>query len=193
MSYGEFKDFFLPLGCFSIHQIEIWQEQFDRNNLHRWVKQGKLIRLRQGFYTFPSLKSHDDVPFYFANKMYAPSYISLESALSLYSMIPEGVIQTTSVTTRKTKTFQNPFGNFIYRSVKPELMFGYSIEQTSLSKNWSVLLAVPEKALLDFLYLNTQYNSLDDMRELRFDIDFMEEDLNIDRLDEYLSRYESKT
>lgn len=72
-------------------------------------------------------------------------------------------------------------------------MFGYSIEQTSLSKNWSVLLAVPEKALLDFLYLNTQYNSLDDMRELRFDIDFMQEDLNIDRLDEYLSRYESKT
>ena len=193
ISYGEFKDFFLPLGCFSIHQIEIWQEQFDRNNLHRWVKQGKLIRLRQGFYTFPSLKSHGDVPFYFANKMYAPSYISLESALSFYSMIPEGVIQTTSVTTRKTKTFQNPFGNFIYRSVKPELMFGYSIEQTSLSKNWSVLLAVPEKALLDFLYLNTQYNSLDDMRELRFDIDFMQEDLNIDRLDEYLSRYESKT
>ncbi len=192
ISYVEFRDFFFPLGCFSIHQVRIWQERFDRNNLHRWEKQGKLIRLRQGYYTFPALKEHGDVPFYFANKIYAPSYISLESALSFYGMIPEGVIQITSVTARKTKTFQNPFGNYIYRSVKPELMFGYSMEQSSLSNNWSMLLAVPEKALLDFLYLNPQYDSKEDMRELRLDIDFMQEDLNVARLDEYLMRFESK-
>ena len=192
ISYVEFRDFFLPLGCFSIHQVEIWREQFDRNNLDRWEKQGKLIRLRQGYYTFPALKGHGDAPFYFANKMYAPSYISLESALSFYGMIPEGVIQITSVTARKTKTFQNQFGNFIYRSVKPDLMFGYSMEQSNLSNNWSMLLAVPEKALLDFLYLNPQYDSREDMRELRLDIDFMQEDLNVARLDEYLMRFESK-
>jgi len=192
ISYIEFRDFFSQFGYFSIHQVYIWNEKFDRNNLRRWEKQGKLIRLRQGFYTFPSLLQDIDASLYFANKIYAPSYISLESALSFYGMIPEGVAQITSVTSRKTQTFHNRFGSYIYRTVKPELMFGYSIEKSSLSNNWNMLLAFPEKALLDFLYLNPQYNSQKDMKELRFDIDFMQEELNIDRLDEYLIRFESK-
>ena len=192
ISFLEFRDFFFPLGCFSIHQVKIWKAQFDRNNFSRWVKQGKIIRLRQGYYTFPALKAEGDAPFYFANKLYDPSYISLESALAFYGMIPEGVIQITSVTARKTKSFHNPFGNFIYRSVKPELMFGYSIEKSNLSTNWNILLASPEKALLDFLYLNPQYDTEKDMQELRLDIDFMQEELAIGRLDEYLERFESK-
>jgi len=192
ISYVEFKDFFLPLGCFSTHQVKTWNEQFDRNNFGRWEKQGKLVRLRQGYYTFPSLQANGDAPFYFANKIYAPSYVSLQSALSFYGIIPEGVIQITSITARKTKNFQNPFGQYIYRSVKPELMFGYSIEKSNLSTNWNILLASPEKALLDFLYLNPQYDTEKDMQELRLDIDFMQEELAIGRLDEYLERFESK-
>lgn len=192
ISFLEFRDFFFPLGCFSIHQVKIWKAQFDRNNFSRWVKQGKIIRLRQGYYTFPALKAEGDAPFYFANKLYDPSYISLESALAFYGMIPEGVIQITSVTARKTKSFHNPFGNFIYRSVKPELMFGYTREISSYSNNWSMLLAVPEKALLDFLYLNPQYDSSKDMQDLRLDIDFMQDDLDVERLDEYVMQFKSK-
>ncbi len=71
-------------------------------------------------------------------------------------------------------------------------MFGYSMEQSTLSNNWSMLLVVPEKALLDFLYLNPHYDSQEDIRELRLDIDFMQEDLNVDLLDEYLMKFESK-
>lgn len=192
ISYLEFRDFFSQAGYFSIHQVKIWNDNFDRNNLGRWEKQGKLIRLRQGFYTFPALKELSDAPFYFANKIYSPSYISLESALSFYGMIPEGVINITSVTSRKTKSFQNVIGNYFYRSVKPELMFGYLVEQSALSKKWHILLASPEKALLDFLYLNPQYDSIADMRELRLDIDFMQDELNVDRFDEYLIRFRSK-
>ena len=107
-------------------------------------------------------------------------------------MIPEGIIQITSVTARKTKNFHNSFGHFIYRTVKPELMFGYSIEKSTFSPNWSTYLALPEKALLDFLYLNPQYNTERDMRDLRLDIDFMHEDLNIQRLDEYLIHFKTK-
>lgn len=192
ISFLEFRDFFFSLGCFSIHQVKIWNEQFDRNNFRRWEKQGKIIRLRQGYYTFPALKANGDAPFYFANKIYAPSYISLESALSFYGMIPEGVIQITSVTARKPRSFHNSFGNYIYRSVKSELMFGYSIEKSTLSHNWNIWLALPEKALLDFLYLNPQYDSQKDMQELRLDIDFMQEALNVERLDEYLIQFKSK-
>ena len=156
ISYLAFRDFFSPLGCFSTHQVKIWNEQFDRNNFGRWEKQGKLIRLRQGYYTFPSCKGNGDAPYYFANKIYAPSYVSLQSALSFYGMIPEGVVQITSVTSRKTASFHNPFGEYIYQSVKPQLMFGYSIEKSNFTNTWSMLLASPEKALLDLLYLNPQ-------------------------------------
>lgn len=192
ISYLAFRDFFSPLGCFSTHQVKIWNEQFDRNNFGRWEKEGKLTRLRQGYYTFPSFKENGDAPFYFANKIYAPSYVSLQSALSFYGMIPEGVVQITSVTARKTASFQNSFGEFIYRSVQPHLMFGYTSEKSNLTKNWSMLLATPEKALLDLLYLNPQYNSETDMQELRLDSDFMQEELNVTRLDEYLYRFGSK-
>jgi predicted transcriptional regulator of viral defense system len=192
ISYLAFRDFFSPLGCFSTYQVKIWNEQFDRNNFGRWEKQGKLIRLRQGYYTFPSYKGNGDAPYYFANKIYPPSYVSLHSALSFYGMIPEGVVHITSVTSRKTARFQNPFGEFIYQSIKPQLMFGYSSEKSSLTPTWNMLLASPEKALLDLLYLNPQYNSETDMQELRLDIDFMQEELNVTRLDEYLSRFASK-
>jgi len=148
--------------------------------------------LRQGYYTFPSAKEDADAPFYFANKLYAPSYISLHSALSFYGMIPEGVVQITSITSRKTAFFDNPIGQFSYRSVKPELMFGYSIEKSNLHPQWGVLLALPEKALLDLLYLNPHYKTAADLQELRLDIDFMHDELKVDRLDEYLSLFKSK-
>ena len=192
ISYLDFRDFFSPLGCFSTHQVKTWNAEFDRNNLGRWVQQGKLIRLRQGYYTFPSFKENGDAPFYFANKIYAPSYVSLQSALSFYGMIPEGVVHITSVTARKTASFHNPFGEYSYRSVKPQLMFGYTSEKSNLTNTWSILLALPEKALLDLLYLNPQYNSEKDMQELRLDIDFMQEELDVARLDEYLDRFGSK-
>ncbi|NLV84631.1 MAG: hypothetical protein GXY60_08705 [Spirochaetales bacterium] len=192
MAFVDFKEFFISLGCFSIHQVKVWNEKFDRNNLRRWEKQGKLIRLRQGFYTFSTVTEHGDAPFYFANKIYAPSYISLESALSFHGIIPEGVIQITSVTARKTKIFQNNLGSYIYRSIKPDLMFGYTIQQSTLSHRWSIMMASPEKALLDYLYLNPHYDSKQDMLELRFDSDFMHAELNIEVLDEYLEKFQSK-
>ena len=192
ISYLEFRDFFISLGCFSIHQVKIWNADFNRNNLGRWEKQGKIIRLRQGYYAFPSLLKQGDAPFYLANKMYAPSYISLESALSFHGMIPEGVIPMTSITTRKTKKFHNAFGDFTYQTEKPELLFGYTIEQSTRSNGWSILLATPEKALLDLLYLRPHYNSLGDMQQLRLDVDFMNQELNTDRLDEYVTRFGSK-
>ena len=83
---------------------------FSRNNLVHWTNQGLLIRLRQGHYTFPEYKGRADYSFYFANRIYRPSYISLHTALSFYGIIPESVVQITSVTSLKTASFTNAFG-----------------------------------------------------------------------------------
>lgn len=76
------------------------------------MDKGLLIRLRQGFYTFPEYKSKPDYPLYFANRMYRPSYINLHTALAFYGMIPEAVVQITSVTSLKTAYFHNAIGEY---------------------------------------------------------------------------------
>ena len=178
------------LACFNINQIYAWDPDFNRNNLVRWTKQGLIIRLRQGYYTFPEYGSKSDYIWYFANRIYRPSYISLHTALAFYGMIPEAVIQITSVTSLKTVSFSNAFGEYSYYSVKEELLFGY--EHKPVQDNLTLLFAKPEKAILDLLYLYPFYNSVQELEELRLDESFMEEDLNRELLKEYSVRFKSK-
>jgi predicted transcriptional regulator of viral defense system len=190
MNYLKFKEKMVDLGCFNTHQVYAWAPDFDRNNFVRWTKKGLLIRLRQGFYTFPEYKSKPGYPLYFANRMYRPSYISLHTALAFYGMIPEAVVQITSVTSLKTAYFQNAIGEYQYRSLRKELMFGYEIK--AISEGKSLLLAQPEKALLDLLYLYPFYKTSEEMMDLRLDEDFLHEELDFQRLRDYSSKYESK-
>ena len=60
MNYLVFKEKMFELSCFNINQIYVWQPHFDRNNLTRWLKKGMLVRLRQGYYTFPEYKKKPD-------------------------------------------------------------------------------------------------------------------------------------
>lgn len=189
----EFRDTFSSLGCFSTHQVHVWDPGFDRNNFGRWEKQGKLIRLRQGYYALVLLKTMGDSPFYCANKIYAPSYISVHSALAFHGMIPEAVVQITSVTARKTAWFENQLGQFSYQTIKPELFFGYSIETSETHPTWSICMANPEKALLDLLYLNSYLKTEQDMLDLRLDEDFMHDTFNRERFQSYLVRFNSKS
>lgn len=125
MTYLEFRTQLFDLGCFSIRQVYAWQPDFDRNNLTRWIKKGLLVRLRQEYFAFSEYLRRPDFAQYIANRIYRPSYISLHTALSFYGLIPEAVVQITSVSTLKTATFRNPFGEYSYKSIKNELMFGY--------------------------------------------------------------------
>ena len=134
-------------------------------------KKGYLIRLRQGYFAFAEYKGKSDYGFYFANRMYRPSYISLHTALAFYGVIPEAVVQITSVTSLKTASFTNDFGEFAYRNLKERLMFGYDLK--SMADKRTILLATPEKALLDLLYLYPFYNNEEEMEALRLDDDFL--------------------
>ena len=179
------------LVCFSNDQVYSWQPGFDRNNLSRWIKKGLLIRLRQGYFTFPEYKGKPDYPWYFANRMYRPSYISLHSALSFHGIIPESVIQITSVTSLKTAYFVNLFGEYSYKTIKKELMYGYVLK--TMSDGRTLQIADPEKALFDLLYLYPEYSTTQDMLDLRLDEEYLQNDLKKNLLHEYISQFKSKT
>ena len=137
-----------------------------RVQIHRWTKTGKLLRLRKGLYAFAEPYQRQPLsPPALAAVIYPPSYLSLQWALGFYGLIPERVVTLTSVTTRQTNAFQNPLGNFAYRHVKPVLFTGY---RKLAMGNEAVWMASPEKALLDFWYLETGAWTTARMREMRF-------------------------
>jgi len=190
MNFLEFRSRFQSLAYFTTNQVYASYPEFDRNNLGRWVRKGYLVRLRQGYYAFPDYKESKEFTLYFANKIYKPSYISLYTALSFYGIIPEAIPQITSVTTLKTTRFSNDFGEFSYKNIKPDMMFGYDLKE--LRDGRRIMFATPEKALIDLLYLYPFYNTEHDLEELRLDESYMEIEFNAERLTEFSDRIGSK-
>ena len=189
MLYQDFHKAMSLQACFSSNQVYAWRPGFDKNNLGRWVKKGLLIKLRNGYYTFPQNIDEPNFAYFLATRMYRPSYISLHSSLSFYGLIPESVIQVTCVSTLKTNTFRNIFGEFSYRTIKPRGFFGYN--HLPSAKGRIVYMAKPEKALLDLLYLYPFYKSDNDFKVLRFDEYFLEEKLNIEQLMAYTVKFKN--
>jgi len=190
MNYLDFRKKLFDLGCFSTDQVFAWQPGFDRTNLGRWLKKGLLIRLRQRWYCFPEYLEKADFAYYFANKIYSPSYISLHTALAFHGMIPESVVQITSVTSLKTNQFSNSFGEYSYKSIKPQLMFGFDLKP--MPDGRVLKIASPEKAILDLLYLYPEYNTVQALNDLRLDEDFMAETINKEMLLDYSAKFNSK-
>jgi len=137
-----------------------------RRQLNRWVHAGKVIMLRRGVYTLAPLYARTRLhPFVAANALRKASYVSLQSALAYYGMIPEYTPVTTSVSTRRPEEVDTPLGRFLFRHVKSTLLFGFREQQVCPGQR--ALLATPEKALLDLLYLTPDSDSPDYLRELR--------------------------
>lgn len=105
-------------------------------------------------------------------------------------MIPEAVVQVVSVTSLKTSSFSNSIGEYSYHSVKESLMFGYEFKP--MADNRTILLATPEKALLDLLYLYPFYNSEQGLEELRLDEDYLNDDLDKNLLMDYCNKFHSR-
>ncbi len=133
--------------------------------LSRWVRSGKLIQLRRGFYMLPEALRRETPPHaWLANLLVSPSYLSLESALELQGLIPERVRMVQSVTSARPCNLQTPLGRLSYRHVKPELLFGYRELQLA---GRAALVARPEKALLDLVHLSRGELSPERITELR--------------------------
>jgi predicted transcriptional regulator of viral defense system len=125
-----------------------------------------------------------------ANKIYDPSYISFEMALSYYDLIPETVYQITSASSRKTQAFKTDLASFSYRKIKPELMFGYALQKLG---SYNFKIAEPEKAVLDFFYLNSRLKSEGDFEELRINADEFQKKVNVGKLKKYLKLFSNKS
>lgn len=155
MDFTVFKNKLRDLPLISMRDL-MPPEKADQallNQLVRWQKKRLLIQLRRGLYI---LNENDraltpSVSF-IANRLYEPSYVSLEYALNRYGLIPERVTEVTSISTRKTARFKNAWGTFTYQHVKPHAFRGF--REAKDSAGLSFFIAEPEKALIDFFYLN---------------------------------------
>jgi predicted transcriptional regulator of viral defense system len=174
---------------FSVREIGKYFPGFDNRRLVEWQKKGYIQKIRNQYYRFENHKVDEGYLFYCANTIYTPSYVSLESALSFYGFIPEGVFQITSCTTLKTNTFETPAGNFDYRNLKPSLFFGYNL------KPWNghhYAIAGPEKTVIDYLYLHAEMNGADDFESLRWNAIEIKNTLSFDILNGYVKYIDSK-
>ncbi len=133
-----------------------------QQQLSDWASIQKIIQLRRGIYTLPDRQPH---PFIVANRLVIGSYVSLQMALSYYHLIPEHVAVVTSITTQRPGKFENQFGRFHYRHIKPSLFYG--IDYRLLVGDEYAYVATPEKALLDLIYLRPRGDSNEYIESLR--------------------------
>ncbi len=111
--------------------------------LSRLVRYGVLERARRGVYQLtlrPGEVSHT------ANLLYAPSYLSFESALARYGILSQVPYTLSFATTRRSKRITLGAAVVEFHQLRHDLFFGYTLEQ-------GLYVAEAEKALLDELYL----------------------------------------
>jgi predicted transcriptional regulator of viral defense system len=186
MTFIQFKSALSAFSVFSLADIRTIYPNFDRRRLTEWQHKGYIRKITKGLYTFSDIELNEEMLFYIANKLYRPSYISLETALSYYQLIPEAVYSITSVCTRKTNRFDTPVGYFSYRTISPKLFYGYEITSKTIK------IASIEKTLIDFFYLNTQINTVEAFDSLRIDRKVLIEQLDEKKLKEQLEIFDSK-
>ncbi len=169
---NEFAELAKKLPVVSLADIRSTMPGLRQETLSRWNRSGKIIMVAPGYYVLPDETTDETDLFSIAGRLYTPSFVSLESALSFYRLIPDTVLSVTSVCTRKTRRINSPLCTFIYRSIQPQFFFGY---EAKIGRNYSFLMASPERAVVDLLYLRRDISSAEDMRELRFDSEIFNE------------------
>ena len=137
---------------------------------------GQLVKLKKGLYVVsPEVTGVPICAPLCANHIYGPSYVSLQWALRWYGLIPEQVMMMTSVTTKRSRDFENALGTFSYYQVSHAYYpIGVRIVEDASGVNY--MMASPEKALCDAI-LNDSYLPSQSMRQL---YQYLEEDIRLD-------------
>ena len=189
MRYESLVNLTMTLPCFDLALlVQAFGDRRDliRVQLSRWMRQGRVIGLRRGMYTLAEMYRHTTVaPAALANAIYKPSYLSGVWALGHYDMIPERVVWLTSVTSRVPRRFENSFGVFDYRNIKQDCFFGY---RAVAHAGADILVAEPEKALLDHWHLTAGEWTTDRLEEMRYQ---HVEQVEANRLRDYGRRFNS--
>ncbi len=183
MKYVEFKKKLANHQVIDIRNVINLFGKIDKRRLYEWQKQDYIKRLSNNYYIFTDAITDDSLLKYIANKIYPPSYIALESALSQYNLIPEAVFQIKSITTMKTKKIQYDLGYFSYHSIKKPLFFGYGLKGNDTNL---FFISDPEKTVLDYLYFNHHLSTDDDFKTLRINSEVFQEIISPKKLYGYL-------
>ncbi|MFA5669235.1 MAG: hypothetical protein WC967_08325 [Balneolaceae bacterium] len=150
--------------------------QSPNDKISELIKSKELISIRRGLYIAgPKLDLPSPNPFLIANHLRGPSYVSLESALSYWNMIPERAYEISSVTIKTSTVYKTPVGRFSYHQLKTPY-YSYGIRSIEYSPKQTVLVASPEKALCDKIVLTPKIN----LRSIKQTREFLKEDLRID-------------
>jgi predicted transcriptional regulator of viral defense system len=190
LTYFDLRKALIEYQVFSTGDIKKYFPGFDTKRLVEWQKKKYIHKLINKWYLFAEIAVDEMLLYRISNCLCRPSYISLESALSFYHLIPEGVYSQQAITTRKTIRYKTSTGVFNYRTLKPAFFFGYRI----LHKDkLPVLMAEPEKALLDYLYLTGSLGSLKDMKALRINVTELQHIVDWNKLEHYAKVFNSNT
>lgn len=150
--------------------------QRPNDKISELLKNKELVSIRRGLYIIGhKMDLPSPEPFLIANHLRGPSYVSLESALSYWNMIPERAYEISSVTIKTSKIYKTPVGRFSYQQLKiPYYSFG--IKNIEYSPKQTMLIASPEKALCDKVVLTPKIN----LRSIKQTQNFLIEDLRMD-------------
>jgi hypothetical protein len=149
-----------------------------KDKLAYMVKQGQLLRLKRDLYCVASAITGERYSLsLIANHLYGPSYVSLETALSYYQLIPDRVVSTQSVVSKRAKRFASPLGLFSYQTV-PGDYYSIGIRQEFAGDRCAYLIASPEKALCDLLLMRSRLRLTSARAMQTFLVDDMRIDLS---------------
>jgi predicted transcriptional regulator of viral defense system len=190
MRFREFESRIRALPIFNLNDVRKLDPGFHRQQLNYWLNQGYIKPLAGGYYFLADRVMDEMLLFMVANKIYEPSYVSLESALAYYEIIPETVFGVTSISSRKTKQYESAWGVFSYRSIKPQTMIGYQVIENSPGKKFKI--AYLEKALLDYLYLNSEIQSLANFEGLRWNREQLHDLLDRSIFSKYINLFDKR-
>lgn len=190
MRYLEFREEIKKLPIFNLNDIRKIDPAFHKPQLSYWLEKGWIKSIAGGYYAFGDTVIDSVILNVVANKIVQPSYISLESALAYYHIIPERVFGVTSVTSKKTSQFESRWGIISYRSLKSDLMFGYDIFRPLPGRIF--LMASLEKTILDYLYLNSRISGIEDFEGLRWDREALSVLMENKTFESYLQRFNKR-
>jgi hypothetical protein len=186
----------IPNPLFTAKELAVLEPSSDNVRyalVKRAIADGDMLKIRRGLYALSPLYRKTGInPLSAAQLVYGPSYISLETALSVHGWIPEGVRDITSVALRPPKDFDTPIGHFSYVRVPQKTLYA-GVTRGTGDEGQSWLIASPLKALADYVYCHkldwTSKNPLID--SLRIEEDQLSEMTQAD-FDELEGNYSSR-
>jgi len=158
--------FDMPTGVFTQPEVAVAVDgsEFSRHALvKRALANREIVDIRRGLYCLAPRYQKRPVSVYgLAQRVYGPSYISLETALSYHGWIPEAVYACTCVSYGRAKEFATPLGLFSYTRV-PQRIFYAGVERCVDPDGNVFFMASPAKALADYVYVHRpEWTTVDD-------------------------------